>query len=743
MTLRAWQLTTAQPFMLTLKADPRLPASATFTNDWSLTLGAGDQPVVRAETRYPVGGVSLAPQWILGTRAYHRASDYHTAPFVRHIAPGYIAFEAALTATLRCAYEYWMHSSDTIAMRVSIKNEGESPVDLRFDLIVSVTVREREGKTAPAALDDGTLVLTLGTIGDLQPVVALDHPTPFTPTHKRYIGAQITLAADADESLRFACASLPTLQASGDAAVIAAGIDWIALRTQIERATARIPVIETGDVDSDAALAFSYQAAMQTPDPALKPENAPDWYLLTTALAYADPQRAIQLIRTALSAQANPKPDALWMPILARAAWIVYEATNDQAFLRESYPALIAFFERWRSSECDPNGSGIPKWQMEGQNGFLYAPTFALSDPKAQHAAIHTAEAPDMAAYMLSEALHLGKIAAALDETTWDAHAAAAHFTERLQTLWRAESARYTYRDRDTHESSSGVTVLQDARADEEQFIALDLQPPARLIVHLSGGASRKPAFSVVIDGTSVDGAPQLDRIDGAAFDWRYGRGVATSERVFATLNRVKTEGLSGLYRISARTPDWTRLDYSALMPLIAASDAADPIAARILPVLHDEARFWRPAGVPMVAADDPDYRPAENAAIRPFWIGLLCEALLDIGQTEIARTLLRRLLDAQIAVLKRERAFAASYHPETGDALGLRGGIAGIMPLSAWLRAFPETWKKPEPPIVTSSAVDTAPNAPPSDVPIDTPISTQPVSDTALDTAKPPRESV
>ena len=566
-------------------------------------------------------------------------------------------------------------------MRVSVQNTGETAVDLRLDMIAFVAVRGSERKTAPAALNDGTLVLSLGTIGDLQPILALDHPTPFTPTAKKNIGANLTLEPGADGALRFACASLPMIQASGDAALIAASIDWDALHAEIERAAADIPDIETGDIDVDATIAFSYQTAIQASDPPLKPENAPDVYLLATALALVDPDRAMRLVRAAIDAQANVKPDKLWMPILARLTYAVYDDTRDQAFLRELAPKLIAFFERWRSPECDTDGDGIPEWQAEGQNGFPYAPTFALSDSRGQHADIRMAESPDLAAYLLSEASSLHMIAGEIGDASAQAAAkeAADRLRERLPSMWHDGLNRPAYRDRDTHETSSSVTVLRDARASEEQFIALDLTPPARLIIEITGGTERKPTFSVIADGVDANGQPQMERIESTGFDWRYSRGVATTQRVFARVDKMHAEGLTGGYRISAKTPNWTRLDISALIPLSTTTDKTDAL----LTLLHDEKRFWRPYGVPMVAADDPDYVPSENAAIRPFWLTFIGESLpADPMADAPAAELVRRLMQAQITALKTERTFAASYNPETGEPIGARGSVAGIVPL-------------------------------------------------------------
>jgi hypothetical protein len=687
MTLRTWHLTPAHPFLSTLTPDPRWAQRDPHEHQpWELVFGDGENAAVALQTTFRgrAGMVSLVPMWTLDGRPRYLTPDYAEAPFVRHIAPGYIAVEAALTPTLRCVYEFCATHSHTIAGRISVQNTGGAAVELHIDLIAFVGLRStlggREGKVAPAALSDDTLVLSLGTIGDLQPAVALDHPTPFTPDSRGKLGADMALPPGADAAVRFGCAGLPTLQESGSAADAAAKLNWDVLTAQIERLAADIPDLETGSIDIDAAIAASYQTAICALDPALKPENAPDLYLLAAALAAADPERARALVRAALAAQANATPDKLWMPILARLVARLDDDLDDPDFVREALPTLAAFLTRWGSREFDRDGDGLPEWQSENQNAFPYAPTFALSDPNGQHGDMRMAEAPDLAAYLLSEAVEYRsfmRMAGEDSDSPTDTIVSAAQ--ARLLALWRDEFGRYTYRDRDTHTTTPGVHVLNDGRAGDEHFIALDLQTPARLILEVSGGTARKPTFNILIDGIDAAGEPQWERISSADFDWRYSRGTTTTQLIFSRVNRLGAEGLTGMYRLSARTPDWTRLDISALMPLATVSAAEQP---QLLALLKDERRFWRPFGVPMVSADDPDYKPAENAAVRPFWLTLILEGLIAFTDAVTAADLFRRLLNAQIETLKSERTFAAAYNPETGEPIGERGSASGIVPL-------------------------------------------------------------
>src|SRR5690606_15337491 len=144
-------------------------------------------------------------------------------------------------------------------------------------------------------------------------------------------------------------------------------------------------------------------------------------YLSALALASIDAEMAQSVIRNYLAVQqpdgwidwkpglAGQQQGVLCLPILARLAWGVWQYTEDDPFLRETFPALSRFFERWLQADTDADG--FPEWQSEGQTGYLFMPTFALGMPWGQNADIRMVETPDLLAYLLSEAISLREIA--------------------------------------------------------------------------------------------------------------------------------------------------------------------------------------------------------------------------------------------------------------------------------------------------------------------------------------------
>jgi hypothetical protein len=95
---------------------------------------------------------------------------------------------------------------------------------------------------------------------------------------------------------------------------------------------------------------------------------------------------------------------------------------------------------------------------------------------------------------------------------------------------------------------------------------------------------------------------------------------------------------------------------------------ASEAQAARLVEHLTDTTTFWRPYGVPSLAADDPFYEP------RGYWNGpvwvelqfLLTRGLLNYGYEDVARKLAGRVFDNVIYNLKEDHTFWEFYSPES-----------------------------------------------------------------------------
>jgi hypothetical protein len=377
----------------------------------------------------------------------------------------------------------------------------------------------------------------------------------------------------------------------------------------------------------------------------------------------------------------------LYLPILARLTWGIFQFTEDDAFLREVFPGLLRFLRRWQADDLDADGDGAPEWQADVQTGYPYFPTFGRGYPWAQNADIRTAETPSLIAFLLSEALSLREIAWYLRESEAEAECAAAaeKLAEALEALWADD--RYAYRDRDTHLTTTGRAVFGDAPADAPLFLAEPLDPPARLLITVQGGAEHTPRLQLTIEGRDAQGEPAREVITPDQLAWTHSRGVVTTQTAFSIVDAIHPEGLIRVYRMSGATVDWTRRDLNALLPVWVPGLREDHTAAL---VDFYQAALAVPNGVTMVATDDPAYQPDHKdgaGGVWPFWLTLIAEGLFESGRTGEAAELTTRLMQAQIEALRASKAFSEYYHADAPVGLGEQGAVSGIAPLYLFLR--------------------------------------------------------
>ena len=112
---------------------------------------------------------------------------------------------------------------------------------------------------------------------------------------------------------------------------------------------------------------------------------------------------------------------------------------------------------------------------------------------------------------------------------------------------------------------------------------------------------------------------------------------------------------------------DLKRQEITGFLPLWAGI-ATEEQAAALVGHLTDESKFWRPHGVPSLAADDPYYDPSGywNGPVWVEWQYLLFRGLLEYGYQEAARELAERVIDKVTFHLARDHTFWEMYSPDT-----------------------------------------------------------------------------
>jgi hypothetical protein len=731
-SLRQWRLSAQHPLALQIAADARLSATD-YTDDqtWQVHLGSGESPALSLQTRYGgrVGLASLVPMFTLERRAIYQQQGYAQPPVITAFAPGYLRAEAKLTPRLALRADFHVVESHAVRGLFTLRNTDKQPLDLRVEIIGFVGSEGKEQRLALLPLSTGGQALLLGPAGNLLPVVVMENATA-DPLSTSKIGVNVTIPPNKTVVVRWVHVGLPDVNAALALAKKLIAVDWKRSVAEITRKSAATPSVETGDLDVDAAIAFSYQQLIQSfisptgslpyasfvgarqPGRGFSPrgdgtDHIRAWsgqtatlaYLLALGAASIDGPFAQGVLRNYLAIQredgwidwkpglAGQRQGLLCLPVLARLAWGLFQYTEDETFLREVYPKLKRFVERWLQNDVD--GDGLPEWQSEVQTGYPFMPTFAAGMVWGQNADISLVEAPDLAAYLLSELITLREMAFYLRDS-----ASQAAFQSQIKALQAAlerlhRNGRYGYQDRDTHQQPQSVTLLQDGAGDEEHFIALPLNPPSRVIVRVTGGMEHVPRMTLLIDGQDAAGNRIQETAQSSDFTWTHGRGVYTTRAVFANVERLRLDGLVRVYRIHAATVDLSRLDLTALLALWSVGITPER-AAELIALLKTE--FWRTNGVTMCAGSDPNFDPSNASGaggVWAFWLTLIGEGLIEYGSVSEATDMLKRLLKAQIAVLRQEHSFYEFYHADEPRGLGERGSSAGIVPLHLLLRVL------------------------------------------------------
>jgi Mannosylglycerate hydrolase MGH1-like glycoside hydrolase domain len=729
--MNRWQLTPHSPLALQLAADARLSQTDYFDDQvWELALGTPGNPALALQTNYGgrIGLASLLPMWRIDNRAVYQYQAYSSPPVIAAFAPGYAQASAMITPKLALRVDFWAMDSHAVGARLTVKNSGTA-VDLGLDLVGFAAAEKRELKLSIVTNLEGNTALSLGKIGGLNPMVLLENARSGSGNT---LNLDFKIPANGQFVVRWVHAGRADPAESESLAQKWLKQNWNTSLRRITQAAQAIPAIETGDETTDAVLAFAYQQLIQSflkptaslPYPSFVATRQPgrgysprgdgtdhprSWsgqtptlaYVSALALAPINAEMAQGILRNYLAIQrpdgwidwkpglAGQQQGVLCLPILARLTWGIWQYTEDDKFLQEVFPGLLRFFERWLAEDVD--GDGFPEWQSETQMGYPFMPSFALGLPWGQNADIRYFETPDLLAYLLSEAISLREIAYYLQRASDEERLGAQvrTLTERLESLWNASEQRYTYRDRDTHRTSGSFPMLQDGRGDENHILALRLDPPNRLIVRITGGADHIPKIKLRLSGLDMNG--QRIEEETETLVWTPGRGVYTSRTVFSQIDRIRAEGLSGVYRISAQTVDTTGFDLNGVLPLWSVGIAPERAAA-LIQHLTNPAEFWRKNGLLMFSAQDAHFDPARaegSLGVWLYWLTLIGEGLIEQERVDLAAELVKRILAVQVTVLRDAKAFYEFYHADEARGLGERGSTFGLAPLHLLLRVL------------------------------------------------------
>lgn len=729
--MRDWNLTLGDPLCLTLSADFRF-GGADYANDhiWELDPSSGEPPALSLRTTFGLRARSmrLFPRFGEGRATVTNPADFSRAPRLRAFYPNFLEVDFAPFDNLDVNAEFWAAGSQVIAGRYTLVNRAATTRKIRLDLCA--VLAPLDGQAFAAAQSQMINVLT-GTTGGLAPLLYMTGGPASVPAPYPTLTVDLDIAPMASRQITWALAALTASGPSFELARRTVARQWNAERARIEMtAKSQTVEIQTGNPDWDAAFALTQKAALglflpssgQLPNPSFVLARGPDdgysrkgdgsdyslaWSgqspleaVYLASLLPGAPEVARGLLKNFLAAQteegfidlrpglAGQRGKMLAAPLLASLAWQVYQSTNEEAFLAESFPKLLAFFWNWFSPAHDRNHDGLPEWDNILQTGFEENPLFDVWNPWSQGVDVSTVDNPGLHAMLAREAGCLILMAEKLgrtNEVELVKHQAGL-LDSAVAAGWDERAALYQYRDIITRLSLPGH-VIAKGKGSKALKPKKEFEPRVRLLIEVQtkSPAAKRPEIRLAEFATKEP----VEIIAPEQFIWRSGGLVATSQKVYERLGRVDIIGLDEKDKVIIKTVDLTGQDHTLFLPLWAALPDQQRAQTLIGRALLDEARFDKPFGIPACAScPDPQADPVCSSVHLP-WNQLIGEGLLAYGfHTEAAR-LTEHIMAAVIKSLKQNRAFYQRYHAETGAGIGERNALTGLAPLGLFLQTL------------------------------------------------------
>jgi hypothetical protein len=733
--MQTWSLEAGDPRTLGLSADFRF-CRPDYMNDhiWEVEPGLGDSAVLGVRTTYGLRARSMRIflSFKLDGKTVTHPQKFFSPPRLQRFYPNYMAFTFSPFQCVDAQVEYWLPSSQTLASRITFRNQGTNALDLQLD--VNGVLQPLDGQNLAQSRIQSVNVLRGRTSG-LEPIIFLTGGPGHGSGSYPSLELNIKLGPLASRQFTWVQVALPDAQSSFDLARRTAARPWDAERARILLTNAAQTVdIETGDMDWDAVLALSqktalglfFQSSEHLPQASFVMSRQPDqgyssrgdggdhaslWagqtafdaYYLASLLPGA-PELAEGLVRNFLSTQdekgsldgrpglAGQRSHCLAAPLLANLAWKTYQQTRDREFLQEVFPGLLAFVKCWFSRENDRDGDGFPEWSRPIQTGFEENPAFNNWHAGDQGADIQFFESPALAACLWQEYQGLLSIARELGrveelESLPALQASAAGLRSLIATCWNKTSNFFLVRDRDSHLSLKGSQVLTRLGPGMIQ-LKKTFKQPVRLLFRVVEASQATRGVEIRILGQSSARVvrEQLERKD---FHWNMDVATATSRQVYTSLEEIEVTGLNRSDKLIIRSVDAMQEDQTGFLPLWAGLADADQTAALLQGKLFNPEAFWCPAGISSTALTPGELFGQESLEVHFPWNQLIGEGLLAAGKRQETAGLLKRLMETCITSLKGQGSFFNSYRAVSGVGVGERNSLRGLAPVGLFLETL------------------------------------------------------
>jgi len=729
--MRTWNLSSNDPFIFTLAADSRL-TTPDYLDDqiWEFSLSSGDPASIRLYTNFGLRCRSfhLFPRFIEGNTISYNPSKFNRTPIVRQFYPNLISVNFSPLPEIDVEIDYWVPLSKAIASRVKFTNRSNYHRQFRLEWN-AILIPAQDGEPMSPKEIEAVQVL-IGRSNNLIPLVFLTGGTEAKSGSNPALSQVIELLPHINHEVILSHAALSTPEESFDLAREIAARNWEAENAKIELHNSREIEIYTGDPNWNFALAFSQNYAYnlftspsdQLPERSFLLSRKPDqgysltadgqdyghlWngqsafdaYFLSNLILPTSPDLAQGLIRNFISTQidngfidwkpglSEQKSNILATPILATLTWRIHQFFEDEAFLLEVFPHLLAYIYTWFSSHHDRDGDGIPEWDHPLQAGIEDHPLFSRWHGWAQGLDISSVESPLLCSYLYNECRCIIKMAEYLSRTEPipSIQSLADGLKAALESSWNEELATYQYWDRDLHTTYKPI-ILSETFGQGNVNLQAKFSNPIRLNFRIDseGESTRRP--NIFIHGVNHTGKHRVERITQNQFHWFLGNGYATSDLTFAQVEHIDIQGLDKRDKLTIQTANLTYQDITLLMPLWARISSESQAEVLVNKTITNPDKYWREFGMPTFLKLNQDiYGQIVNQVNIP-WNVFIGEGLLNYGYRSEAANLISRLMKAIILNLKKDGTFFQYHHSNNGNGIGEKNTLHGLAPVGLFL---------------------------------------------------------
>ncbi len=722
--MTSWALPSGFPASLVISADSRL-TNTDYCNDhsWEISLRGGEPPAVAAQTTYGLRARSmrLFPIFSEGTVSLSDPAAFAAPPHVLQAYPNYAAIGFSPFQDIDVFADYWVPTSQSLAGSFQVCNQGDQERSIRFELTAQLIPMGDGYAMAPQQIQVASILQ--GKTEKLTPVLFLTGAPEAGPGAYPSLSVQMKMAPGASRRLSWALVTLGDLQASFEQARRLTARPWEAELARVELQNRHDQVIiHSGSPAWDTAFSLSQRQALRLclsgspdlpersfvltryPDQGCSTHGGNDYtyswngqsafdalYLYNALPGAAGLAKG--WVRNFFATQsedgkvdwrpglAGQRSHLLAQPVIAALVWRIYQNTGDRHFLQETFQPLYRFIWSWFTREHDRDGDGIPEWDNPLQVGLDEMPLFDRTHPWGRGLEINTTESPALESLLYQECSCLINIANVLEkpEPVPGLKALAEHLHAAIQNSWDADRAAFFYRDRDTHLTPPHRDI-QIWSGPGQHPLNLTLDIPQRLVIHMRTIAGI-PALksSVTIIGQTPQGAI-VEPLVVKSTRWNRGEIYLTTEAVYIQIQSILVDGIGSEDQVDVAAVGLDQEDISLMLPLWA--QVANPIQAEALlnHSLLNPDRYGHAYGLPSFPG------LASGQAVHLPWNALITEGLLAYGYRSQAAELFSHWMEAALQSIEEQRAFRGAYDPGTGEGLGERDILQGLLPVGTFL---------------------------------------------------------